>query len=90
MANDDQILTALNEINRKLGENTAVCVSIQRGLDEHVSKDDQVHTQMFTRVRDLELDQAKQRGAIKAWGAVGTTLASGIAALGSWFFSHRP
>jgi hypothetical protein len=68
------IMQTLLQIQKDIGENTAVCANIQNIIAEHVRTDEGVHDVMFTRLSSLEATRARQSGAMKVfaimWGAL--------------------
>jgi len=82
--NEQAIYEALLDIKQQVGETHATIRSVADKLDRHVDEDNAVEA----RVREVELNQAKQKGALRTWGLVGTGFAT-LAGLAVSFFSGK-
>ena len=79
--NEQAIYEALLDIKQQVGETHATIRGVAEKLEKHVDDDNAVEE----RVRAVELNQAKYKGAIRTWGIVGTVFATVAGLLVSWF-----
>jgi anthranilate/para-aminobenzoate synthase component I len=80
------IMQTLLQIQKDIGENTAVCASIRNDIAEHIRKDEIVHVEMFSRVRSIETSHARQRGAVKVLAVLWSALVAVAGAVGGYLW----
>lgn len=86
---NDQIYDLLCRIHGDIGELKGTTAATNVVLKDHIEEDKRIIRAMYdtqiqpltTKVDDLRIAQAKQRGAIKVWGLVGTAAASVVGGL---------
>lgn len=92
---NDQIYELLCNIHKDVGELKGTTAATNEVLKGHIEEDKRIVRAMYdtqiqplaTKVDDLRISQAKQRGSIKVWGIVGTAAASivgGLTGLIKW------
>lgn len=79
--NEQAIYEALLDIKQTVGEVHATAKSLESALLRHVQDDERVEE----RVREVELAQAKHRGALKVWSLVAAGAGAIIGFLVDWF-----
>jgi hypothetical protein len=83
---DDQI----GEVFKSLGRIEAKIDGASTSLTSHVAHDEMVQKALFERVETLQLAHAKQRGAIRMIGMVGSAVGAGIGYVAEKiFFGHH-
>jgi hypothetical protein len=68
------IMQTLLQLQKDIGENTAVCAGIRDNIAEHVRKDEIVHAALLVRLTSLEESRSKQRGAARVLAILWTAL----------------
>ena len=84
MSADSLVLETLLEMKSHLGEIHGTMKSLDAKLDNHIADDNAT----AEKVRQLELSQAKERGARKVWAFVAAAIGSGLSLLVTWFASR--
>jgi len=85
MSTDSLVLETLLEMKSHLGEIHGTMKSLDSKLDNHIADDNAT----AEKVRQLELAQAKERGARKVWAAVAGAIGGGLGLAVTWF-SAKP
>jgi hypothetical protein len=85
--NDEQplLLQTLLNIREDIGELKALQTAANETFAKHCADDAIAHG----RIREIELVQAKQRGAVRTWGIIATGAATLISAAGAFLGLHK-
>jgi hypothetical protein len=68
----------LLEMSRTLGRIEAKIDGTTATLTQHVEHDEKVTKALFERIEGLQLGAARQKGALKVLGVVGSALGAGV------------
>ena len=93
---NEDIYNLLCNVHKDIGELKSSTTTIAATLKEHIEDDKRVMRTMYdtqiapmaNKVEELQLSQAKQRGAIRAWGIVATGAASLVGTVVSYIKWH--
>ena len=93
---NEDIYNLLCNVHKDIGELKGSTTTIAATLKEHIEDDKRIIRAVYdtqiapvaAKVEELQLAQAKQRGAIRAWGIVATGAASIVGTLVSYIKWH--
>lgn len=77
----ERVFGALGRIESKLDAHVST-------VENHVHRDEEIHKLLFSRVENLQLAHARQKGFIAALTAVGTAIGGGIGYLVQRWLGH--